>query len=53
MGAWGAAMMLFPDHGVSITGTVSRLFDNEALGSLVFDSMAALQGAGIIDDAHP
>lgn len=53
MGAWGAAMMLFPDHGVSITGTVSRLFDNEALGSLVFDSMAALQGAGIIDDVHP
>lgn len=53
MGAWGSAMMLFPDRGVSITGTVSRLFDNEALGALVFDTMASLKDASMFEDAHP
>ncbi len=48
MGAWGSAMLLFPQQGVAITGTVNRLFDNEALQTLVFGSMTELQAAGLL-----
>lgn len=52
MGAWGAVMSYFPKYDVSITGTVSRLFDDEAMKALVFDSMAALKANGMLKDAR-
>ena len=48
MGAWGSVMLLFPDQDVSITGTVDRLFDNDAMQTLLFGSMAALKSAGLL-----
>lgn len=50
MGAWGSVMVLFPQHDVTITGTVDRLFDNEAMKTLVFGSMTALQAAGLLKE---
>ncbi len=50
MGAWGAVMVLFPQHDVAITGTVDRLFDNAAMQALVFGSMTALQSAGLLTE---
>jgi len=52
MGAWGAVMLMFPKHAVSVTGTVSRMSDNEGMQALVFDSMAALAAAGLLRDAR-
>ena len=50
MGAWGSVMLYFPKYDVSITGTVSRLFDNDRMKSLVFDSMAVLKSTGMLKD---
>lgn len=51
MGAWGSVMNYFPKYDVSITGTVSRLFDDEAMKSLVFGSMAVLEANGMLKEA--
>jgi hypothetical protein len=52
-GAWGAVMMLFPEHDVSVTGTVDRLFDHVALDSLLFGAMDALKKSGKLSAPAP
>lgn len=52
-GAWGAVMVLFPEHDVSITGTVDRLFDNAAMESLAFGAMDALAAEGWLRRRDP
>ena len=47
-GAWGAAMVYFPEYDLSLTGTVDRMSDSAAMQALVFDSMQALETAGVI-----
>jgi D-alanyl-D-alanine carboxypeptidase len=49
-GAWGSVMVLFPQQDISITGTVDRLFDDQAMQSLVFGSMAAMRSAGLVKE---
>jgi hypothetical protein len=41
-------MLLFPDHDVSVTGSVGRLFDGAAMEKLTFGSMDALKAAGLL-----
>ncbi len=52
MGAWGSVMLYFPKYDVSVTGTVSRLFDSERMQSLVFDSMAVLKSTGMLEEVR-
>jgi D-alanyl-D-alanine carboxypeptidase len=47
-GAWGAAMFVFPESDVAITGTVNGVFAFGPMQALVMESMAALEAAGVL-----